>query len=154
MPERGERKHALAWLAGTADGAQILPIQTGKQGHADQQRPAGQAIEPCARGLDHPRPARDMQVHHPDPEIRRRSASTRDRVGDIVKFQIEKDLEPANLQHLHERRPAARKQLLADLDPTACRIETLDQGKGLGLGREIERHDNAFGLRHVRSSCA
>ena len=74
-----------------SDVAQITPFHAGEEGNGDELvKPVGTASR-AAESI--PAPER-MDIHHPYAHPRRRLACTRHSAGNIVKLQIEENLEP------------------------------------------------------------
>ena len=147
---------------GVVDAA-VGEVGVGKAGqhrHRDQQRRraapgASRVVDGCAGGAHHCRTPRRVHVDHPDAEPRRRRASLRDRVRNVVELEIEEDAKAALDHPAHRLRPGDDEHLLADLQRAMRRIEAIGERQRVHRVREVERDDD-FGIRrgHPGSPCA
>ena len=90
-----------------------------------------------------------MHIDHPHAQFRRGLDRHRRGVGDVVEFQIEKQLEALGLQRLDHLRTTAGEQFLADLDPAQRRIELIGQRQsGITAGKVEGDDDRGLADRH------
>ena len=68
-----------------------------------------------------------MHVEHERAQLRRRLRRAVDRVRDVVKFQVKKDLHAQTLREFHDLRAEPRKRLFADFHHADDRANLLDQ---------------------------
>jgi hypothetical protein len=92
-----------------------------KLGDRDHERrlavfPRRRLLRGVFRRPHHARAAGSVHVHHPHAERRRGSDGRRDRVGDVVKFQIQEDAVAPIGERADDRRPFGREQAAADLE--------------------------------------
>ena len=112
-----QSQHLVGRRTGNADFTQILGTHAGQHRHRDQQRPLRQIGQRLLRRRHHAAATRRVDVHHPHPQPRRSAARRRHSIGNVVEFQIEKNLEAARHQRPHQFRPRHGEQFLAHLQP-------------------------------------
>src|SRR5690554_4321380 len=126
---------------------QVLDRHTGQHRHGDQQRTMGGCLH-CRTGrLHHGAATGGVYVDHPHAQFTGGGDCLANRVGNVMKLQIQKHVEALARHLFHEGRTGSGEQLLADLDPAAGRIEPCQQGLGGRRLREIQSHHNAFAVR-------
>ena len=82
-----------------------------------------------------------MHIEHPYAETCCSFACARDRIGNVVKFEIEEHVETACGDLAHGFRSGDGEQLVADLDATRTRIQLRNQRKRGRCAVEVERDD-------------
>ena len=103
-----------------------------------------------ARGGEHRAAAGGVNVQHPDAEPRRRGASLRDGVRDVVELEIEKDVEAALDHPAHGLGPGDDEELLADLERARRRIEPVGERQRVHRVGEVERDDDfRISITHI-----
>lgn len=87
------------------------------------------------RRLHHRRPAAGVDREHLHVELHRRGHGFGDRVGNVMKFEIEKHRRARRPNPPHDVRPSAHEQLLADLERADRRGDLGGEREGLlGVG--------------------
>jgi hypothetical protein len=97
-----------------ADFVQIFLAEAGKKGNGYEPGFAGGYGIPGRQ--KHFSSSQCVDIQHPYAQLRRRPAGARNRVGDIVKFQVEEDIEPLAHDAFHQLRPGGGEKLFPYLD--------------------------------------
>ena len=82
-----------------------------------------------------------MYVQHPHTQACGRGAGARDGIGDIVKLQVEKDIESAVNQLADQPRAGTREQLAADLELARAGVNFADKTERFFAAAVIKRND-------------
>ena len=88
-------QHLLTWTALNTNLEQIRCIHAGKHRHANQQHLAALLFQCFAGGTHHTAAAGCMNIGHPHTQICCCTNCLGGCVGDIVKFEIEKNIKTA-----------------------------------------------------------
>ena len=90
-----------------------------------------------------------MNIDHPDLQIGGRRYGLRDSVGDVMKFEIKKDVKAKITQRAHHIGPRVRKQLLPHFESNLLWVQFPGQING-ALSRRIVERDDEFAtlIRH------
>ncbi|MNH19223.1 hypothetical protein D3C79_789500 [compost metagenome] len=91
-----------------------------------------------------------MDVHHPYPQLGTGGYRLGNRVGNVVKLQIQKHVKALGHQLAHELGAKQGKHLLAHLEAALGRGDLFNEGEGIGFVLIIQR-DQYFGVLHVTS---
>ena len=99
------------------------------------------------RRFHHLQPAAGMNRNHLHIQLRRRRHRARDRIGDVMKFQIEKNRSPRRAHLPHQLRSGAGEERAANLESPDHWSELLHQFIR-PLDRNIQRHN--YRIRHAK----
>lgn len=88
-----------------------------------------------------------MDCRHLDAQISAHPDRIRDRVRNVMQFEIEKNFQALLDQLPNKRRSRGREKLEADLEVGCRRAQLLHQPKGLFRRAGVERHDDLFASR-------
>ena len=141
--------HLLGQGAHNAGGRQGVGVHGGE--HGDAQRGGhlpspfrGTLLGPALGRLHHEHAAHGVHGDHISPAGRRRAGRALHLVRDVVELQVEKHVEAAALEHLHDGRALGVVQGHADFQPLRPAGQLVGEGDGLP-GVAVQRHDNAVG---------
>ena len=102
------------------------------------------AVESFSCGRHHFGPAKCVDVHHPDAELRGRTDRTSDRIWNVVKFQIEKNPVPGIGELAHQIGSGRTEQFETDLERSNRTIQfAYDPSRVVSIA-DIEGDDDLF----------
>jgi len=84
-----------------------------------------------------------MNIQHPHTQPGRRGACLRDRIGDVVKLEVQKDIESALDHPTHGFGAGDDEHFLADLQRAGVRVEPVGQCQRVHRVGEVEGDDDA-----------
>src|SRR3970040_1892149 len=134
-----------------ADALKVVLIQTGQYRDREHDRPAqffltADALDFFDRRAHHLQTAGSVNVEHFDAEPRCFDGGFSDGVGNVMKFEIEKDLAAELLDQLYRLGPGMGEKLLADLEHAEFSGEQLH--KPLGLIQRVDIKGDDQSLAH------
>ena len=93
-----------------------------------------------------------MDRSHVGAETNGRTHCFVSRVRNVVKLEIQKDLQASFLEGFNDRRALRREELQANLDPGHSVLKIVGQAQSGRRIRRVQRHDDFFfsGTGHLR----
>ncbi len=91
-----------------------------------------------------------MHVDHPDAELGTGGYRLGDGIGNVVKFQIQKDIKSLGNQLAYKLRTKQGKHLLANLETALGRRNTFNERQGISFVLIIQRYQY-FWIEHLTS---
>jgi len=131
----GQQFHLFCWRTIKADSADLDLIHAGEHGDGEQFRGIGQSIERGTGSSEHGGATAGVDIEHVDSQAGCGANGSCDGVGDVVKFQVEKDLVATFEDGFKDRGSNGSEQFHAYFEPDAGAMQPLDElGGGGGVG--------------------